>query len=67
MPGSVQAQAAFVRAVRHRPQPERIQLVERELGRLANLEKKIRGDTDQDPNKASQQLVAVAKLRSALQ
>jgi hypothetical protein len=53
--------------VRHRPQPERIQLVERELGRLDNLEKKIRADTDHDPNKASQQLAAVEKLRSALQ
>ncbi len=67
MPSSIQAQAAFIRGVRHRPRQERIQLVERELGRLDNLEKKIRGNTDQDPNKASQQLAAVEKLRSALQ
>ena len=67
MPGSIQAQAAFIKAVRHRPQQERLQLVERELGRLDNLEKKIRAGTDQDPNKTSQQLAAVEKLRSALQ
>ena len=67
MPSSTQAQAAFIRGVRHRPRQERIQLVERELGRLDKLEKKIRGNAGQDPNKASQQLAAVEKLRSALQ
>ena len=67
MPSSVQAQMAFVRAVRRRQQPERIQLVEREFGRLDVLERKIRAGTDRDPNKASQQLAAVEKLRSALQ
>ncbi len=64
MPGSVQAQAAFVRAVRHRPQQERTGLIERELGRLDDLERKIRAD--QDPNRASKHLVALEKLRSVL-
>ena len=67
MPSSVQAQIAFLRAVRHCPQQERIHLVERELGRLDNLEKKIRAGMAQDPNRATQQLAAVEKLRSALQ
>ena len=67
MPSSVQAQMAFLRAVRRCPEQERIHLVERELGRLDNLEKKIRAGTDQDPNRVSQQLAAVKKLRSALQ
>lgn len=66
MSGSVQAQAAFVRAVRHRPQQERSGLIERELGRLDNLERKIRARTDQDPNRSSQHLGALEKLRSAL-
>ncbi len=67
MPSSVQAQMAFLRAVRRCPEEERIHLVERELGRLDNLEKKIRAGTGQDPNRVSQQLAAVKKLRSALQ
>jgi hypothetical protein len=67
MSSSVQAQAAFVRAIRQRPREERADLVERELGRLDDLEKRIRARADQNPDKASQHLVALEKLRFALQ
>jgi hypothetical protein len=66
LPTAVQAQAAFVRAVRQRPEEERAGLVERELGRLDVLERTIRAARDDDPTKASSRLVALEKLRSAL-
>ena len=46
MPSSVQAQMAFLRAVRRCPEEERIHLVERGLGRL--------GDLDRNPAAAGQ-------------
>jgi hypothetical protein len=67
LPNAVHAQAAFVRAVRQCPEEERAGLVERELGRLNVLEKKIRAADDDDPTKVSERLVALDKLRSALQ
>lgn len=65
LPNAVQAQAAFVRAVRQCPEEERAGLVKRELGRLDALEKTIRA-ADGDPVKARARLVALDKLRSAL-
>jgi hypothetical protein len=66
LPNAVHAQAAFIRAVRQRPEEERAGLVQRELGRLDILEKKIRAAGDDDPTKARERLVALDKLRSAL-
>ncbi len=66
-PNAVHAQAAFVRAVRQCPKEERAGLVQRELGRLDVLEKKIRAAGEEDPTKVRDRLVALDKLRSALQ
>jgi hypothetical protein len=66
MPTTVHAQAAFVRALRQRPEQERAGLVQRELGRLDALEKKIRAKGEDDPTRARDRLAAVEKLRSAL-
>lgn len=67
MSSSVQAQAAFVNALRGRPEDERNALTERELARLEVLEHKIRDDDGGDPARTSQRLGALEKLRSALQ
>jgi hypothetical protein len=66
LPTAVHAQAAFVRALRQRPEEERAGLVERELDRLEVLERKIRAAGDDDPTKAKERLAALDKLRSAL-
>lgn len=66
MSSSVQAQAAFVNALRGRPEDERDALTARELARLEVLEHKIRDDAG-DPARTTQRLGALEKLRSALQ
>ena len=67
MPNAREAQAAFVRAIRQRSDEERAGLVQRELGRLEVLEKKIRADADDDSPRAKRRLSALNKLRTALQ
>ena len=66
MPSAVHAQASFARALRKHPEPERAALLQREQGRLDELEKKIRATSEEDPARASQRLVALGKLRTAL-
>ena len=66
LPSAVHAQASFARALRKSPESERAALLQRELGRLDELEKKIRATSEDDPARASQRLVALGKLRTAL-
>lgn len=63
---AVDAQAAFVRALRHQPDAARADLVRRESVRLDDLEKRIREDGGQDPARAERRLVALQKLRRAI-
>jgi len=63
---AVDAQAAFVRAVRRQPEAERLELVGRESGRLDILESRIRADGASDVERTERRLVALEKLRSAL-
>lgn len=66
IPRAVDAQAAFVKAVRHQPEADRRTLVQSETGRLDDLEKRIRRDDGQDPERAQRRLVALEKLRRAM-
>ncbi len=63
---AVDAQAAFIRALRLREGEDRIGLVDREAGRLAQLETRIRTRDAADPEKMERRLVALAKLREQL-
>lgn len=60
------AQAAFIRAVRGRPETERAALIERESQRLDALEQRIRDRDSADPEKRERRLAALEKLRHAL-
>jgi hypothetical protein len=63
---SVDAQAAFLRAVRKREGDERSHLVERETARLVQLEARIRTRDAADPEKMERRLLALGKLREQL-
>jgi AraC-like DNA-binding protein len=60
------AQAAFVRAARSRPEAERAELSKREAIRLDQLEKRIRARDAEDPVKLERRLTALEALRQAL-
>jgi hypothetical protein len=63
---SLDAQAAFLRALRQRQGEERIRLVQRESDRLDTLDTRIRTRDAADPEKMERRLVALAKLREKL-
>jgi hypothetical protein len=63
---AVDAQAAFLRALRRREGDERNGLVERETARLVQLEARIRTRDAADPEKMKRRLLALAKLREQL-
>lgn len=63
---SVDAQAAFLRALRRREGEERSGLVERENARLVQLEARIRSRDAAEPEKMERRLVALGKLREQL-
>jgi len=63
---SVDAQAAFLRALRQREGEERQQLVQRESARLDELEARIRTRDAGEPEKMERRLQALAQLRAAL-
>ena len=63
---AMDAQAAFIRAMRSRPEAERLALSQRESMRLDQLEKRIRTRDAEDPVKLERRLVALEALRQAL-
>jgi hypothetical protein len=63
---AVDAQAAFLRALRQREGEERSRLVQRESDRLDTLEARIRTRDAADPEKMERRLVALTKLRERL-
>ena len=63
---SVDAQAAFLRALRQREGEERNRLVQRESARLDELEARIRTRDAAEPEKMERRLQALAQLRAAL-
>jgi hypothetical protein len=65
-PRSVDAQAAFLRALRQREGEERGRLAQRESDRLDQLETRIRARDAAEPEKLEQRLGALAKLRERL-
>lgn len=60
---AVDAQAAFLRALRQRDGDERSRLVQRESDRLDKLETRIRTRDATEPEKMERRLVALEKLR----
>jgi hypothetical protein len=66
LPRALDAQLAFVRAVRGTPELERTELLKREFKRLELLEQRIRDDSAPDPDRMRQRLAALEKLRAAL-
>ena len=60
------ALAAFMRALRQRPDAERAELISRERGRLDLLETRIRDRDKDDPTRLDRRLGALEKLRSSL-
>jgi hypothetical protein len=60
------AQAAFLRALRSRPEAEQAALAKRESLRLDQLEKRIRSRDAEDPLKLERRLTALEALRQAL-
>ena len=63
---AMDAHAAFVRAVRSRPEAERAALSKRESLRLDQLEKRIRSRDAEEPVKLERRLAALEALRQAL-
>ncbi|HMK99397.1 MAG TPA: hypothetical protein VK428_04350 [Acidimicrobiales bacterium] len=63
---AVDAQAAFLRALRRREGEERSRLVDRESSRLVELETRIRSRDANEPEKMERRLQALAKLREHL-
>lgn len=60
------ARAAFLRALRSRPESDRTQIVVREHERLDALEARIRDRDAAEPEKLERRLTALAKLREGL-
>jgi hypothetical protein len=63
---AVDAQAAFLRALRKREGEERGRLIQRESDRLDELETRIKTRDAAEPEKMERRLQALAKLREAL-
>ena len=63
---SVDAQAAFLRALRQQQGDERARLVQRESDRLDTLDTRIRTRDAADPEKMERRLLALSKLREKL-
>ncbi|MDA8032942.1 MAG: hypothetical protein M0T71_02050 [Actinomycetota bacterium] len=63
---SKDAYASFHRALASRSGAERAQLVEQELGRLQQLEARIRERDVANPDRMTRRLAALATMRSAL-
>lgn len=63
---AVDAQAAFIRAMRRLPEQERKALYQRETERLDQLEARIRSRDAQDPAKLERHLVALVALRESM-
>jgi hypothetical protein len=62
----IEAQSAFMRALRRCPQPEQDALIGRERKRLDKLEARVRrGDRD-DPIRLARRLAALERLRQAV-
>jgi hypothetical protein len=60
------ALAAFLRALRQRPDMERAELIGRERARLDVLEARIRDRDKGDPTRLDRRLIALERLRSSL-
>jgi hypothetical protein len=60
------ALAAFLRALRQRPDSERAELIGRERARLDILEARIRDRDKDDPTRLDRRLIALERLRSSL-
>jgi hypothetical protein len=60
------AQAAFLRALRSRPEAEQAALAKRESLRLDQLEKRIRSRDAEEPLKLERRLAALEALRQGL-
>jgi hypothetical protein len=60
------ARGAFLRELRSRPEAERQHLVENELGRLDQLEARIRTRDANEPGKLEKRLGALAAMRDSL-
>ncbi|HXW33054.1 MAG TPA: hypothetical protein VEJ87_00625 [Acidimicrobiales bacterium] len=63
---SVDAQAAFLRALRQRDGDERVRLTDRESVRLDELETRIRTRDADDQEKMARRLEALATMREKL-
>ena len=63
---STDAQSAFVRAVRDRPETERREILARESQRLDLLEKRVRERDRAQPATMERRLAALGKLREEL-
>lgn len=63
---AMDAQAAFLRALRSRPGAEQAALAKRESLRLDQLEERIRSRDAEDPLKLERRLAALEALRQAL-
>jgi len=61
-----EAHAAFIRALRRRPEDEQERLVDRERSRLNRLEERIRDGDKEDPTLLDRRLAALARLRKAV-
>lgn len=64
---SVDAQAAFLRALRQRDGEDRSRLAQRESDRLDVLERRIRTRDAAEPEKMERRLLALLKLREKLE
>ena len=64
---SVDAQAAFLRALRQRDGEDRSRLAQRESDRLDVLETRIRTRDAAEPEKMERRLLALLKLREKLE
>jgi hypothetical protein len=63
---AVEAQAAFIRALRRRPDDERARLTQRESERLDKTEVRIRDRDATEPDKMTRRLEALENLRQAI-
>ena len=63
---AIDAQAAFIRAMRRRPDEERRALYNRESERLGQLEARIRSRDAAEPVKLERHLVALGALRDSM-
>lgn len=60
------AHAAFIRALRQRPDDEKALLIGREQIRLDQLEARIRDRDKDDPTRLDRRLIALERLRTSL-